>query len=64
MEDKFNFILHCKAYETERNNFFQQLEIERPHTDVIVAKDLFDTYPRKFAKYINKLLNLRKLKLT
>ena len=27
VEDEFHFILHCEAYETERNNFFQQLNI-------------------------------------
>ena len=64
VEDEFHFIFHCDAYQDERNTLFQNCNLNRTNTDEDIVKYLFDQYPRKFSKFLIKLLQIRKEKLT
>ena len=62
--DEFRFIFHCDAYQHERNTLFQNCNLNRTNTDEDIVKYLFDQYPRKFSKFLIKLFQIKKEKLT
>ncbi len=64
IEDEIHFIFLCPAYVKERDKFFKDIELSQCNSDSVNLKYMIDCYPRKLSKYILKLLELRRSRLT
>ena len=64
IEDEIHFIFHCPSYAVERDKFLNEVEYSQYNSDSVNLKCIINSYPRKLSKYIIKLLELRKSRLT
>ena len=63
IEDELHFIFDCNLYDSLRNNLFSSTLNEIPDINLISRleklKILFVSYPRQFAKFIQKAYDKR-----
>lgn len=62
VETECHFLFECSKYETNREEFYTQIDISVNDYDnhLTLLKELFKNHPRKLAKYCSKLLYIRK----
>ena len=61
IESEIHFILLCKRYSKSRERFFKSIGVNLiNYVSDNLMKDMFEKFPRAFAKYCNEIYELRK----